>query len=106
MNALRKVCSLEQLLEFRRAALPDGKPVVHCHGFFDIVHQGHIHHLQYARSLGDVLVVSVSADTHVNKGVDRPLITDDLRAKSLAALECVDAVYLNPCPTAVELLDQ
>src|SRR4029077_7266091 len=67
---------------------------------------GHIHHLQYAKSLGDLLVVSVSADSHVNKGVDRPLIPDDLRAKSLAALECVDAVYLNHEPTAVDLLEQ
>src|SRR4051795_7639865 len=106
MTALRKVCSLEQLLEFRRAALADGKTVVHCHGCFDIVHPGHIHHLQYARSLGDMLIVSVSADSHVNKGVNRPLIPDDLRAGSLAALECVDAVYLNPQPTAVELLEQ
>ena len=55
--------------------------------------------------MGDLLVVSVSADTHVNKGVDRPLIPDDLRAHSLAALECVDAVYVNPQPTAVELLE-
>ena len=78
---------------------------MHCHGCFDIVHPGHIQHLQFARSLGDLLIVSVSADTHVNKGADRPLIPDDLRAASLAALECVDYVYINPEPTAVELLD-
>ena len=42
----------------------------------------------------------------MNKGVDRPLIPDDLRASSLAALECVDCVYINPSPTAVELLDE
>src|SRR5262249_31995803 len=58
------------------------------------------------KSLGDLLIVSVSTDININKGVDRPLIPDDLRAKSLAALECVDAVYLNPDPTAVELLEQ
>ena len=78
---------------------------MHCHGCFDIVHPGHIHHLQYARSLGNLLIVSVSADANVNKGVNRPLIPDDLRAASLAALECVDAVYLNPDPTAAELLE-
>lgn len=105
MSAERKVLTFQQLLELRALAAADGRTVVHCHGCFDIVHPGHIHHLQYARSLGDLLIVSVSADTHVNKGVDRPLIPDDLRAKSLAALECVDAVYLNPHPTAVELLD-
>src|SRR3954471_14972326 len=105
MAPSRKICSLEQLLAFRDEARRAGKAVVHCHGCFDIVHPGHIHHLQYARGLGDVLVVSVSADHHVNKGVNRPLIPDDLRAASLAALECVDVVYLNPDPTAVELLD-
>jgi len=70
------------------------------------VHPGHILHLQYARSLGDVLVVSVSADSQVNKGVGRPLIPDDLRAASLAALECVDWVYVSPDATAVELLEK
>ena len=105
MGPERKVCTLEQLLALRRSARDQGKTLVHCHGCFDIVHPGHIHHLQFARSLGDVLVVSVSADPHVNKGVNRPLIPDDLRAMALAALECVDCVYLNTNATAVELLD-
>jgi cytidyltransferase-like protein len=104
MAPTRKICTLDQLLSLRAQARQAGRTVVHCHGCFDIVHPGHIHHLQFARSLGDVLVVSVSADTHVNKGVNRPLIPDDLRAGSLAALECVDWVYVNPDPTAVELL--
>ncbi|HVT87479.1 MAG TPA: PfkB family carbohydrate kinase [Tepidisphaeraceae bacterium] len=106
MAADRKIVSLPQLLDLRARAAQAGKTVVHCHGCFDIVHPGHIHHLQYAKSLGDLLIVSVSTDQQVNKGVDRPLIPDDLRAKSLAALECVDAVYLNQHPTAVELLDE
>ena len=41
----------------------------------------------------------------MNKGADRPLIPDDLRAASVAALECVDWVYVNHDPTAVGLLD-
>ncbi len=105
MPASRKILSIDQLHRFRTQARKDGKTVVHCHGCFDIVHPGHIHHLQHARSLGDILLVSVSADTHVNKGVDRPLIPDDLRAASLAALECVDWVFVNQDPTAVELLE-
>ena len=106
MSPERKIHSLEHLLSLRAQARATGRTVVHCHGCFDIVHPGHIQHLQYARSLGDALIVSVSADTHVAKGVDRPLIPDDLRAASLAALECVDWVYVNPDPTAAELLEQ
>lgn len=104
MAAARKVLSFDEMLNWRATARTMGETVVHCHGCFDIVHPGHIHHLQYARSLGDRLIVSVTSDTNVNKGVARPLIPDDLRAASLAALECVDAVYLNPQATAVELL--
>lgn len=100
----RKILPLAGLLALREQARAAGKTIVHCHGCFDIVHPGHIHHLQFARSLGDLLVVSVSADTHVNKGVDRPLIPEDLRASSLAALECVDCVYVNDHPTAIELI--
>lgn len=106
MPVNRKICSLSQLLTLREHYRSTGRTVVHCHGCFDVVHPGHIHHLQHAKSLGDVLIVSVSSDAHVNKGVSRPLIPDDLRASSLAALECVDAVYLNDYPTAVELLEQ
>src|SRR5438034_4378460 len=105
MSPSNKVCSLDALLRHRDAARAAGRTVVHCHGCFDIVHPGHIHYLQFARSLGDLLVVTVSADPQVNKGVNRPLIPDDLRAASLAALECVDIVYVNPHPTAVEILD-
>jgi rfaE bifunctional protein kinase chain/domain/rfaE bifunctional protein nucleotidyltransferase chain/domain len=106
-NAPRnKIVSLPELLPLRNRAHADGRTVVHCHGCFDIVHPGHIHHLQHARSLGDLLIVSVSSDSNVNKGVARPLIPDDLRAASLAALECVDVVYLNPQPTAVGLIEQ
>jgi rfaE bifunctional protein kinase chain/domain/rfaE bifunctional protein nucleotidyltransferase chain/domain len=105
MSPNRKICSLDQLLDIRRRATAAGKTVVHCHGCFDIIHPGHIHYLQFARSLGDLLIVTVSADPQVHKGINRPLIPDDLRAASLAALECVDVVYVNPYPTAVEILD-
>jgi rfaE bifunctional protein nucleotidyltransferase chain/domain len=105
MLSNRKILSREELVHWRQQARMDGKTVVHCHGCFDIVHPGHIHHLRFARSLGDVLLVSVSSDSHMNKGVDRPLIPDDLRAQSLAALECVGCVCVNSDPTARELLE-
>jgi rfaE bifunctional protein kinase chain/domain/rfaE bifunctional protein nucleotidyltransferase chain/domain len=105
MATHHKTCSLDSLLSIRREACASGKTVVHCHGCFDIVHPGHIQYLEFAKSLGDVLIVSVSSDTHVNKGPSRPLIPDDLRASTVAALQCVDWVYINSDPTAVELIN-
>jgi rfaE bifunctional protein kinase chain/domain/rfaE bifunctional protein nucleotidyltransferase chain/domain len=102
--AAGKICSIDRLLAMRDQARATGRVVVHCHGCFDIVHPGHIHHLQLAKTYGDILVVSLSADAQVNKGVNRPLVPEDLRAQSLAALECVDFVYVNPEPTAAGLL--
>lgn len=101
-----KLLTRAELLAWRDRLRSQNKPLVHCHGCFDIVHPGHIAHLQEARSLGEALIVSVSSDAFVNKGAARPLIPDDLRAASLAALACVDAVFINDTPTAVELLTE
>ncbi|MCH7868282.1 MAG: adenylyltransferase/cytidyltransferase family protein [Myxococcales bacterium] len=78
--------------------------VVQCHGVFDLLHIGHIRHLQEARQLGDCLVVTITPDRFVNKGPHRPAFSDDLRAEALAALECVDFVCINEWPTAVEAI--
>ena len=81
-----KLLSLEDLaatLERLRAA---GKRVVHCHGVFDLLHIGHVRHFEQARKLGDVLVVTLTPDRFVNKGVGRPAFTETLRAEFLASL--------------------
>ncbi len=100
----RKTLSHNDLLKARAAARASGRRVVHCHGCFDIVHPGHIRHLKFARSLGDVLLVSISGDAGIAKGEGRPLIPQELRAENLAELDCVDWVYVEPRPTAAGLL--
>lgn len=83
----------------------EGKKVVQCHGTFDLVHPGHICHLEEAKALGDVLVITLTAEAHVNKGPGRPYFNDQLRAHSLAALSCVDHVIVVPHPAAVEAIE-
>jgi rfaE bifunctional protein nucleotidyltransferase chain/domain len=90
-----------RLRELREA----GKRIVQCHGTFDLIHPGHIYHLEEARALGDVLVVTVTSEPYVNKGPGRPYFNDELRAKCLSALECVDYVILVPYPAAVEAIE-
>jgi rfaE bifunctional protein nucleotidyltransferase chain/domain len=99
-----KTHSLEDLaiaLDRLRAA---GKRIVHCHGVFDLLHIGHVRHFEQARALGDVLVVTITPDRFVNKGVGRPAFTEKLRAEFLASLGCVDFVAINRWPTAVETI--
>jgi cytidyltransferase-like protein len=68
------------------------------------MHPGHIKHLKSARELADVLVVTVTPDRYVDKGPNRPVFSERLRAESIASLECVDFVAINEWPTAVETL--
>lgn len=81
-----------------------GQRVVHCHGVFDLLHIGHIRHLQSAREQGDILVVTVTPDRYVNKGPDRPAFHEELRAEALAALDMVDYAAINLWPQAVETI--
>jgi bifunctional ADP-heptose synthase (sugar kinase/adenylyltransferase) len=47
----------------------------------------------------------VTGDGLMDKGANRPLIPQELRAENLAALDCVDWVAINTRPTAAELLE-
>lgn len=99
-----KVLTLEQLAERVAALKAAGLRVAHCHGCFDLVHPGHIKHLQAARRLADALVVTVSPDRFVDKGPGRPAFPEQLRVESVAALECVDFAAINAWPTAEETI--
>lgn len=76
--------------------------VVLSHGRFDFLHIGYVRHLQHARRLGDLLVVTVIPDEFIDFGPARPAFTEQFRLEALAALECVDFVALSQGPTAVE----
>ncbi|HEY5999299.1 MAG TPA: adenylyltransferase/cytidyltransferase family protein [bacterium] len=99
-----KVLTLGELAERVAALKGQGLRVAHCHGCFDLVHPGHIKHLQAARRLADALVVTVSPDRFVDKGPGRPAFPEQLRAESVAALECVDYAAVNAWPTAEETI--
>ena len=101
----RKIVDLEGLKAGVQQARANGQVIVHCHGCFDIIHPGHIRHLEFARRQGDVLVVTLTGDAQISKGDQRPYIPQELRAESIAALESVDLVYIDPHLTAKETLE-
>lgn len=61
-------------------------------GCFDVLHVGHVKHLEAAKKLGDTLIVSLTLDEHVNKGPGLPIHTWEERAELLRGLRCVDEV--------------
>jgi len=99
-----KIRTLEDLALELRALQARGKRIVLSHGVFDLLHVGHIRHFESAKKLGDVLVVTLTQDAHVNKGPHRPAFPEQLRAESIAALGMVDFVAINRWPTSVETI--
>lgn len=60
------------------------------HGCFDCLHIGHVMYLQAAKSLGDRLIVTITADKYIKKGEGRPLFNERERKAMLDALTIVD----------------
>ena len=101
-----RVVTREELAAVSRGARADGKTVVFTNGCFDIIHRGHTHYLEEARSWGDILIVGVNTDRSVRelKGACRPVVPEEDRAAVVAALASVDFVCLFDEPTPYELV--
>lgn len=99
-----KIKTLDELEKIVARMKQNGERVVLCHGVFDLLHPGHLHHFDAAKKKGDRLVVTITKDSHVGKGPGRPVFNQRLRAETVAAFECVDYVAINEWPTAVETI--
>ena len=90
------------LLDLSQKLRKNKKKIVLCHGVFDLLHVGHIKHLEKAKQLGDILVVTITSDKFVNKGPGRPVFNQYLRVEAIAALDAVDYVAINDSQTAIK----
>jgi len=67
------------------------KKTVLAGGVFDIIHPGHIHTLNAAKALGDVLIVAIATDKTAQKMKKRqPLHNQELRCELVSCLSMVD----------------
>ena len=105
--AIEKVKSLNEMVEIRLQLRAQRKRLVFTNGCFDILHVGHVRYLNEARAMGDKLAVGLNSDESVrkNKGEGRPIVPAPERAEVLAALACVDYVFLFDEPTPERVID-
>ena len=104
-----RTLSRAQLAPLAQSLRSQGKRIVTVNGSFDLLHAGHVHILEEARSQGDVLFVGLNSDASVRayKGSHRPIIPQAERARMLLALRAVDFVHIfeetEPMPFLAEI---
>lgn len=81
--------------EIRFVKTTEGQKVGVTSGCFDLLHFYHYHYLVRCHALCDVLIVGVDSDDFVKKNKGQfPTIPEYHRAQMVAALRCVDVVYI------------
>lgn len=84
---------LDRILAERRQR---GETVAFTNGVFDLLHLGHVELIRFASRQADILVVGVNSDesTRKGKGESRPIVPEEVRARTLASFPNVDYVVI------------
>ena len=103
-----KVKGFEELLSVVEGLRKTGKTIVTNNGSYDIMHIGHVLGLYEAKRQGDVLIVGINSDKSVKqyKGPKRPINPEEQRVRMVAAIGCVDYVFLFDETEPMGWLDQ
>lgn len=90
------IIKLEDLSNVRKQY--ENKKIALTSGTFDLLHAGHLNYLEAVKKYGDVVVVMMSGDNRVKsrKGPNRPIISEEYRARILDSLKIVDYVIIDP----------
>lgn len=81
--------------------------IVFTNGCFDVLHSGHIHILESAKSKGDKLIVGLNSDKSVSKiKPGRPINSQNDRAYVLSGISYVDYIYIFDENTPQKLIEE
>lgn len=105
-NIKKKIINLDDAADLVSKAKKNKKKIVLCHGVYDLLHIGHIHHFKSAKKFGDILIVSITSDKYVNKGPNRPAFDQNLRAEFISELKIVDYVVISDSATASLVIEK
>lgn len=111
-----ELCGVKSLIEIvdtpdadyvaRRIVDEVNRVVVMTTGCYDVLHAGHVRHLETSKAMGTKLIVALNSDASVKrlKGADRPINPEGQRAYVLQSLRCVDEVRIFDGDTAMDLI--
>jgi cytidyltransferase-like protein len=99
------IVNIDELAEIRTRH--NDQKVVLTSGTFDLFHTGHLKYLEEVKKHGDTLAVLLSGDGRVvaRKGLKRPIIGEEDRARVLDSLKIVDYVFVDPSKMSPDTTD-
>lgn len=102
-----KILTAEQARQYVYRWRKLGQTTVFTNGVFDLLHEGHLYSLGEASMEASHLIVGINSDASVKrlKGPERPIQSENTRAKILAALSVVDIVVVFEEDTPAELIE-
>jgi len=99
-----KILTLENFSNFKKKN--EKKKIVMAHGVFDYLHIGHLRYFKQCKKHAEILIVSVTADKYVNKGLNKPYFNENLRIEAIASNVDVDYVILSDHITAEKNIEK
>ena len=81
------------------------KKIVLCHGAFDLIHPGHLKHFEESKRFGDILIVTITSDKYIEKGLQNPFYDQNIRLNYIRQLKIVDAAFVVNEPTAKSAIE-
>jgi len=105
---MNKILTIQKSIEIAQKLKKQNKTIVVAGGVFDILHLGHIKFLEKAKKYGDYLFVLLEEDSKATKekGIKRPINSQEKRAKVLSTLGNVDYVIMLKNMTSNEDYDK
>ena len=75
-------------------------------GVFDLLHAGHIKYFKAAKQYADILIVSLTDDKYVNKGLGKPFFKFSYRAEVLLSIKYIDYIVLSKNFHCLEIIQK
>jgi rfaE bifunctional protein nucleotidyltransferase chain/domain len=96
--------NVDALVKLAKDLKKNKKKIGLCHGVYDVLHSGHLLHFEEAKQICDILIVSITSDEYVNKGINRPYLNENTRLKIINSIKTVDYTFCNFDLTPIKII--